>query len=885
MRSILLKVLPHAVAVLVFFLLSSVFFSPAFQGFDLRQGDIDQFIGMSKEIKDYRSLYGSDPLWTNSMFSGMPAYQISVEQTRSLPALLITGMRTVFPGPVGTLFLAMLSFYILGLCMKVNPWLSILGAVGFGFASVNVLYLGAGHASKVIAIALMPATLGGVLLTFRRSLFLGIGVTALFASLQLAANHLQMTYYLLILIGFVALFEFIKLFREKQLKKAGKIAGGLVVAAVVAILPNLTNIVTTYEYSKFTTRGPSNITIEPNGDPKQEKVETDGLDLDYMLDYSFARGEFWSLLIPDVKGGQSSYIGNDSKILGNVDQRFKEPVAQQNRYWGDQRFTGGAFYFGALIMCLFMIGMFVVKDSIKWPILIVTIIAILLSWKDYSGVTVFFAEYVPLFDKFRDTKMMLVVVQVSASLMAVLCIDELLKSDLKEVKSKLLAGSGLVLGVLILFAAAPTLFFEFFNDQDLQQFENFRQQVSGNVEQSAYLNGLIQSLENARIAIFRSDVLRSLLFAVLAIGGAWLLILKKIKSEIVIAGLIVFALIDLWSVDRRYLDNEKSGGAYTHWIKKLDKFYPFEAQAADLAILESEVNSRQLQSEVEDFVRLKEEEIGKSLERRFPKIRDAARFGALNLNSNYRVLSLNNPFNNARTSYFHKSIGGYHGAKLKRYNELIDFYLLQEQNAFVETANTIGLDAAFNSMKVHNMLNVEYLIADPNSPPIPNRHAYGNAWFVEGVEWAENNDEEILSLGEIDPRSEAVVHREFEEQLSAIELDSSSVATLTSYLPNELKYEVRSEKGGLVVFSEIYYPEGWQAFIGEEPVEYMRVNYVLRGLAVPPGSHEVTFKFMPTSYQLGQSVSLFGSIILILVFAGSVWFERRQGNVQLQSES
>lgn len=885
MRSILLKALPHAVAILVFFLLSAIFFSPAFQGFDLRQGDIDQYVGMSKEIKDFRSVYHSDPLWTNSMFSGMPAYQISVEQTRSLPALLITGMRTVFPGPVGILFLAMLSFYILGLCMKVNPWLSILGAVGFGFASINILYLGAGHASKVIAIALMPATLGGVLLTFRRSLYLGIGVTALFASLELAANHLQMTYYLLILIGFVALFEFVKFFRKRELKNAGKVAGGLVIAAVIAILPNFTNIVTTYEYSKYTTRGPSNLTIDPNGDPIQEKVETDGLGLDYMLDYSFARGEFWSILIPDLKGGQSSYIGNDSKILSNVDQRFREPVAQQNRYWGDQRFTGGAFYFGALIMCLFMIGMFVVKDSIKWPILIVTLIAIVLSWKDYSGMTVFFAEFVPLFDKFRDTKMMMVVVQVSASLMAVLCVDELLKSDLKEVKAKLLAGSGLVLGVLVLFAAAPTLFFDFFNDQDLQQFESFREQASGNVEQTAYLNGLIQSLENARIAIFRSDVLRSLIFAVVAIGGAWLLILKKMKSQIVIAGLVVFALIDLWSVDRRYINNEKSGGSYTHWIKKIDKFYPFEAHVADLAILESEVNSGQLQSEVETFVKLKEEEIGKSLERRFPKIRDAAMFGALDLNSNFRVLSLNNPFNNARTSYFHKSIGGYHGAKLKRYQDLIDFYLIQEQNAFVETANSIGLDVAFNAMKVHNMLNARYLIADLNSPPIPNRYAYGNAWFVEGIKWAESNDEEILSLGEIDPRSEAVVHREFEHLTSVIRGDSTSVATLNSYLPNELKYEVKSEKGGLVVFSEIYYPKGWQAFIGEEPVEHMRVNYVLRGLVVPPGSHDITFKFMPTSYQLGQTVSLFGSIILILVFAGSVWIDSRKGKLQLEGES
>jgi hypothetical protein len=878
------KALPHIVAVILFFALSSIYFSPAFQDYDLRQGDIDQFIGMSKEIKDYRAVYDSDPLWTNSMFGGMPAYQISVLQSRSLPAMIITALRTIFPGPVGTLFLALLSFYILGLCMRINPWVAMLGSIGFGFASVNVLYLGAGHASKVIAIALMPAVLGGVVLTFRRSIVLGASLTALFGSLQLAANHLQMTYYLLILLGLVAIGEGIRLLAEKKAKELMKIIGVLMVAAVVALLPNMTNMLTTYEYSKYTTRGPSELTIEPNGDPIESKVKTGGLDLSYMLDYSFARGEFWSMMIPNVKGGKSSYIGNDSDVLSHVDQRFKEAVSQQNGYWGDQRFTGGAFYFGAIIMALFIVGMFVVKDRIKWALLLVSVIAVLLSWKDYSGLTIFFAEYVPLFDKFRDTKMMLVVIQVAASLMAILTIDQLVKIEHKFIQKPLLIGSGVVMGVLLLFAALPTMFFDFFNAADLSQFDGFREQVTGNVEQTAYLNGLIKSLESARIGIFRADLLRSLFFAAMGIAALWLISLKKINSQIVLGSLILLVLLDLWTVDRRYLNNDKSGSTYIHWVKTMEKFYPFEATASDLSILESEVKSRQLETAVQEMIELKEAEIGKNLDRRFPKIKDAARFGALNLNSDYRVLSLNNPFNNARVSYFHKSIGGYHGAKLRRYQELIDFYLVQEQNQFVENANSIGLDAAFKSMKIHNLLNVEYLIADPNTPAIPNRHSNGNAWFVSDVTWADNADEEIIKLGEIDPLNEVVISRKHQDDELKFVTDSLSQIVLESYLPNELVYKVRTSQEGFVVFSEIYYPLGWQAYINDEPVNHYRVNYSFRGLPVPAGENEVVFKFEPASYEMGQTISTLGSILLVLVVLSSIWYERKNNFLLVKEE-
>jgi hypothetical protein len=878
MKEILFRSLPHVIAMVVFMVVSSAFFSPAFNGYALRQGDIAQFKGMSKEIVDYRALYGEEPLWTGSMFGGMPAYQVSMLQSRNVPLLIQTAVRKAFPSPVGTLFLAMLSFYVLGLCLRVNPWLAGGAALAFGLSSIHILYLGAGHMSKVNAIALMPGVLGGVLLTFRGRLLYGAAVTLLFLAMHLAANHLQMTYYLLYLVGFTVIGEVVRLSLSGEVIRAARGAILLVLVALFAVLPNMTNILTTYDYSKFTTRGDSELTINPPGKGDQEIVShRKGLDKSYMLEYSMARGEFWSLLVPNIKGGKTGLIGNDRDLLEGVNGNYIENVAQSNRYWGDQLFTGGAFYLGALIMALFLIALFALSDGLRWPFLVLSILAIVLSWKHTNFIGDFFIDYVPLYAKFRDTKMMLVVISVMAPTLAMLLVDRLIKQE-GVARKMLLVGSGVTAGIVFAFVASPGLFFDFTSTEEQAMFGEYLAESDGSTQR--YIKGFVAELESVRQGILRADALRSLLFVLLGIALLQAIDRKWLKPGWVMAVFALVVLLDQYPVNRRYLNNDVSGREYVHWQPNIEKHYPQPAGAADAYIYNREIAERsallkdinQFVTEQQDAARSMLELVNRNEREEFTnRIKMAAQTAVLRMHTNYRSLFIRNTFNDVRTSYYHRSIGGYHGAKLGRYQEMIDFHINPEIERFVESAQTSGLGVMAN-LPFLNMLNTRYIIVDPNSEPIENPFANGSAWFVEEVVTVPTADDVMEALYDFDSKRTAVVHERYQSQTpEGLSFDSTAQITITGFLPNHLTYEAVCSREQFAVFSEIHYPSGWQCYLNGEAVDHVCVNYILRGVTIPPGEHTIDFIFEPRSYQNGQSLATVGSILFILSMLGTLW--------------
>lgn len=889
MKNLLLKALPHAVAVIIFAILASVYFSPVWDGYNLRQGDINEHIGMSKEIADYRMLHNEEPLWTDAMFGGMPAYQISVIHENNWLRHVDQLLKLNLPGPVGILFMAMLGFYILGLCLKVNPWLGILGGIGFGFATINILYLGAGHVSKVNAIAYMAPALGGLILATRGKWIAGSAVFALFFSLNIAANHLQMTYYLAILLTGTAIAEGIRLLLEKQFVYLAKTAGMLVVAAGIAVLPNMSNLLTTYEYSQYTTRGKSELTIEPGGAAKDES-EKKGLETGYILEYNFGKGEAWSLLLPNAKGGQSGAIGNDKELLTSVPRQYREAVGQSNRYWGEQRYTGGAFYFGAIIMFLFILGLIFLKDAIKWPFLILTLVAIGLASKDPGGLNDFFINSFPMYNKFRDSKMILVVIQVMAPALGILFLDRLIKTEhLFGNRKYWLIGTGAVTLLAVLLLAAPSMTGSFVAPE-MAEINNAYQEIESTLDPGSaeyqgamkniqdYESLVLPEIENVRREIYKADAGRTLLLFLCAGAIVVIAMFRKIPAIAAVAVLSILVAVDQMTVCARYLNTEKVKGSYVSYVKVSDKVLPHTADVADRFILDNE----------KDMVRDFPDKAGAlntayHASARFSEVRDknklkeVAEFGALQLSSSYRVLALGNPFNEARTSYFHKSLGGYHGAKLKRYQEMIEFHIQPEMMTLVDSLQTFRNPSLLASFGVLNMLNTKYIIYNPQAPPIENPYNNGPAWIADSLITVASADEEITKTGEIRTDRVAVVHQEFSSALKPIGTqDSTSNVVLTEYATKKLTYEVKASADAAVIFSEIYYPKGWKCKVDGNEAETFRANYILRGVCVPAGEHTIEWSFEPESFAKGSTYSLAGSILLMVLVLGALVTEMRK---------
>ncbi len=810
------KLIPFLVAFAVFLGITVVYFSPVFEGKSLKQHDIAMFKGMSKEIVDFRAKTGEEPLWTNSMFGGMPAWQISVKYAGNLTRYVDKALQLGLPSPTGYVFLYFLGFFVLLLVMGVDVWLSIVGAVAFALSSYFFIILGAGHTSKAHAIGYMAPVMAGIIWTFRGKYLKGAALTALALSLEIKAGHLQITYYLLILILVYGIYVLIENIRNKQMAHFFKATGILLVIAALAIAANITSLWGTWEYGKYTMRGKPELT-------KEKEIKSGGLDRDYITAWSYGIGETWSLMIPDVKGGASGYLDDHDAAMQKAEPVYKKYIARQNAYWGDQPGTSGPVYVGAILVFLFVLGMFVLDDHLKWALLAATILAILLSWgKNFMGFTNFFIDYVPAYNKFRAVSMILVIVELTIPLLAILTLDKLIKQPdlLLRRKKAFYTALGLTAGISLLFYLFPTAFFSFFSQMEVQQFGMMKKS-----NDPAQIAAFMNSLENVRIAIFRQDAMRSFFFIFLAAILIFLFAARKINKTWLLLGLGLLILVDMSGVDHRYL-NEKNY-EYSRIAKQ-----PFQETMAD-------------------------------------------RFIFRDKQPDFRVLDLTkNVFNDASTSYFHFSIGGYHGAKLQRYQDLIEAYLAPEiadlRKILSEKSSPEEVENGLKAQKVLNMLNTKYYIYNPKAQPILNPFAFGNAWMVNDLKWVNNADEEIAALADEDLQSVAVVDKRFAGQIKPgkFPLDASAKVSMISYAPNHLVYDFDAKVRQLVVFSEIYYPKGWEAFVDGKSMPYFRANYVLRAMVVPAGKHRIEFKFEPRAWRVGETISLITSgLLLIFVLA------------------
>jgi hypothetical protein len=805
------SILPHLLVVLVFMILTVIYFNPLLTGKAISQGDVERFKGMSKEIVDYRAKYDKEPLWTNGMFSGMPAYQISVIYPSNLVRPLIKLTAMGIPHPACIIFLCMLGFYLLLLTFKVDKILAAAGAIGFALSSYFIILIEAGHNPKGYAIAYMAPVIMGIMMAYRGKMWLGAAIAAIALSLELASNHLQITYYLAMLSAVVVLGELVNAVAKKTISNFVKVSGILMVAAVLAVLPNITNLLVTQEYGKFTIRGASELS-----DEKENK--TSGLDLDYATQWSYGIGETFTLMIPNFKGGESKAIGDNEKALADVNPDIKQYVAQgTDQYWGDQPFTSGPVYIGAIICFLFVLGMFILKDNFKWYLLAASILAIMLSWgKNFMGLTNFLMDYLPGYNKFRAVSMTLVIAEFTIPLIAILGVREIVlnPSVIKEKKNAFYASLALTAGLCLLFYLAPTAFQDFFKEGEYSNMTEQLKKAGANGEQ---LQQILSGMESARIAIFKADAIRSFFFIILGAGLIFFYSLKPFNKNYLFAGLGLLILIDLWVVDKRYLNDK-------NYVSKSMMETPFLPSKADEQILKD-------------------------------------------TDPNYRVINVSlSPFQDASTSYFHKSIGGYHGAKLRRYQDLYERQISK------------------NNMQVLNMLNAKYFIVQnqQTGEPVAQRNpaALGNAWFVKELKWVANPDSEISALTNFDAGNTAVIDKKWEKEVSdkSFSFDSSASIRLTSYKADELVYTTQAATPQMTVFSEIFYPLGWNAYVDGKLTPHVGVNYVLRGMIVPAGKHEIVFKFEPKSYYTGEKIALAGSILLFLFVIGGVWLQSKQGD-------
>lgn len=883
--------LPHVIAIAVFVLIGLTYFSPLLEGKRLSQGDTRNFLGMAKEIRDHREVFDDEPLWTNSMFGGMPAYQIAVKYPGAVLKHVDKALQLWTPRPMNYVLLYMIGFYILMMSLRINPWLAVLGSVAFAFSSYFFIIIEAGHNTKAHAIAYMAPALAGILMAYRGKIILGGALTALFMALQIQANHVQVTYYFGMMVGIIALVKLIDALRNKQIASWLKPSAVLLGAVFIGVMCNIANLWNTYEYGQFTTRGPSELTILPSGQ-SNEAIATSGLDRDYITRWSYGISETLSLVIPNAKGGASGVIGERNKHLSKASPGFRQNIAGSNHYWGNQPFTSGPVYVGALVFYLFILGMVLLKGNFRWAILATVILTIMLSWgKNFMPLTDLFLDYVPGYNKFRAVTIILAITELAIPLLAVLFLNHLIRhpEQILEQKKKFYIASGISAGGVLLLALSPGMFLSFLSDMELQQFEGQITQQSG--QQAAMIGAFMEELETVRQSIFRADAFRSLAFIAAGVALIFLFMRQTISQYVLIGGLMVLVLGDMWAVNKRYLSNEKDRGRYVQWEDPADYLFPFPPAAADIGVLQNETNNRTglLRMAGEDYSNRStfEEQVEqhKAIMKKMKADNGAgtrpltddesniARLSALNFQSNFRVLNLNNPFNDGRTPYLHKSIGGYHGAKLKRYQELIDFHLGAEvsnlMGLFGQQPTQEQIYGALRASSMLNMLNTRYLIYSPDAPPLVNSAALGSAWVVDEVALVENADAEILATGEINPSTEAIADKRFADYFGSqttFAYDSLASVRIMSYKPNELTYDFRSSETQFVVFSEIHYDAGWQAYLNNEPVDHVRVNYLLRGMKVPPGNHTIVFKFEPMVFATVSTVASVSAILLLLLF-------------------
>ena len=785
------NVLWIALCIVAFALITLVYFSPIMQGKRIKQHDVEMYRGMSKEIVDFKAKTGEQSLWTNSMFGGMPAWNISVPQNSNLMTYIHKVLTAGFPHPIGAVFIGMLGFFVLLLLLDCKIWVSFIGALAYGFTSYMFIIIGAGHNSKAMAMAYMAPVIAGILLTYKGKYLWGAALTAVALALEIRAGHLQITYYLLLIVVCIIIAELIEAIREKKYVHFLKASGILAGVAIVAIMTCTTTLYANYEFGKETMRGKPVL-------KKDTGNQTKGLDRDYVTQWSYGIGETWSLMIPNAKGGASGYIGNANSALDKCDPRFRSTIAQQNAYWGDQPGTSGPVYVGAIVCFLFVLGLFVVKSKYKWALLAATVLSILLSWgKNFMGFTDFFLDYIPGYNKFRAVSMTLVIAEVCMPLLAFLALAEIFKNPemLKQNKKYLYISLGITGGFCLLFYAMPQTFFNFLSKSETIQFQQLMAEKDGAV----YVT-FANELEKVRVAIFRHDAIRSFLYIYIAAIIILLTVSGKMNKKYMFPVLALLVLVDMYTIDRRYLND-------SNFIDKRKAEKPFVMSDVDKQILQD-----------------------KTLD--------------------YRVINMTvSSFNDASTSYFHKSVGGYHGAKLRRFQDVIDYYL-SKQNS--------------NYWKVLNMLNTKYIIYQKDKYT-PNPDAFGNAWITSQIKWVATPNEEIDAIATTDVKNVAIVNKEFREVVGDFNATPAEGAIqLVEYQPNQLKYLFDSSKDEMVIFSEIWTQKGWTMWIDGVEKPLLRADYILRAAIVPAGQHEIVMRYEPSIWRIGNTIQFVTSLLILL---------------------
>lgn len=957
----------HFLAIGVFLLTTFIYFQPQFQGNRLKQHDIIQYQGMSREIVHYRQTHdGKDPLWTNSMFGGMPAFQISMSSPGNLIRYVSAAFHAWMSSPAGMFFAYLLCFYIMLLCMRVDPKISILGAFAFAFSTYYLLILPAGHNAKAATIGFAPLVIGAFYLTYRGKLKWGILLSTLFMAMELQANHVQITYYIAILMFFLVVAEFARQMKKKTLPYFFKASLGLLIAYGFAFGLNYGRLALTKDYAQYTIRGENNITIHPNGTSNKHNASA-GLDKDYITQWSMGVRESMTLLSPYTFGSASKQLSQSqfSDLLRKPEFRADaSSIANQSVYWGNQPFTSGPVYVGIIVFFLALLGMIYIKDNRKWALFGATILALMLSWgKHFMGLTNFFIDYVPLYNKFRAVTIILIVVELTIPLLAVLFLDYLFKhkEEIKKNIKPFFYASGILVGLLLILTYSG-LGNGYMSNREKDAVFNYRDNVTAQIMQMSpaqlkanhidisnktQLNQIVDNqmdrvnkqfdaLVAVRKSIYRSSMWRSILFLIVGIGIIALFLKTDIKRGYIIVGLIGFVLIDMIPVDLNYMNNDKSAQGYDMWVKDEKFNYPLSPTSADLQILTMETkNNHQLKHLVDS--------VEASASRKHGRIDQNKlwlnKFQTVDAATDYRVYNPSLGFNDASVSYFHKSLNGYHGAKLRRIQNVKDFYI------------------NYNNMDVYNMLNVKYFIQ--NNQARRNPGALGPAWLVNAINVQPTENKELLALGttyliknfstgellindqkeeidtisgrekvalfnhgdttkihmksvrasgisssfvqdengktnwiptdqlqkdstnsfktlievrklhEFDPRNEAIVNQKVGNKLSSLKFSGQGDISLEDYEPNKLTYKVSVPSDQFAVLSEMYYPEGWHAYINGKETPIYRTNYLLRGVELPKGNYTLQLRFEVPMYHTSNTIELAGSLLIFLLLIGA----------------
>ena len=807
MKCFLKNLLPHTLVIFGFVIISLTYFNPVLQGKKIVQSDIMQYIGMAKQQNDFRANTGEETYWTNSAFGGMPTYQLGAHYPNNYIKKIDRVLRFL-PRPADYLFLYLIGFYVLLLVLKVDYKLAVLGSLAFGFSTYLIIILGVGHNAKAHAIAYMPLVLSGILLTFQKKYVFGFLLTTVALGLELSANHYQMTFYLLLLVLVLGLVFLIEAYKNSALVEFFKGIVVLLVAVLLSIGLNATNLLATQEYVKESTRGKSELTINPDKSPKEI---TNGLNREYITAFSYGKVETLNLFIPRFMGGGSyENVGKNSetyayfKKLGATPIQALNEVKQTPTYWGEQPIVEAPAYIGAVVIFLFILALYLVKGPEKRWLIIGTVMSLLLSYgKNLEFLTDLFIDYFPLYNKFRAVSSIQVILELCIPILAVLGLKELIakghdkKEQVKALKNTLF----ITLGITVTLLIFKNSLFDFVGNNDGRFID-------------AYGQGFIDAVKSDRIVFFTNDTLRTLILILVSAVTIWFFLKEKVSKDLFLVILGILILFDLVAVDRRYVNNEDFVAASL--VQN-----PYQANQIDIGILKD--------------------------------------------TTHYRIFDLTT--GNTKPSYFHNSLNGYHAAKMKRYDDVFNFYITQ------------------NHLGVLSMLNTKYIIAqneEGNATTYENSEAHGNAWFIKNILFVKTPDEEILSLDSLDVKNNVVINKdEFgqffkTESASAYRLDSIANVKLVAYQPNYLKYKTNNLNDGFLVFSENYYAQGWNAYLDGKMVPHLRVNYILRGLQIPSGNHVIEFKFEPQVIEIGSTITMLSSVTLLLLLISGLFFEFRK---------